>query len=180
MCQRIRFTRVELGFLLLSLSACQNEAPEPAASGTGSVAAAATTAAPVDACVLLPASEVEQIFGRAVTDSLALSIPATAETAPVSQCNYGTLENPAIASLLIRGGAPGETGIQTASRSVRETLAESGIALADVTGLGEVSFWGGNQLHVFAGNGWYLVVSPEPGVGLPQARAMAERAIARF
>jgi hypothetical protein len=80
---------------------------------------------------------------------------------------------------MLRRSVSGET-VEVASQSVRQTLTESGIPVEDVSGLGEMAFWGGNQLHVFAGGEWYLIVTPVPTEGLEQARALAELALQRL
>jgi hypothetical protein len=133
--------------------------------------------APANACALLPGSEVGGLIERAVRDTLAMQTDGGAGGATVSQCNYATAQNPAVASLMLRRSAQGETVAQ-GSRSARESLTQSGTVVEDVPGLGETAFWGGNQLHVFTKDGWYLIVTASDGLGI--ARALAERALARF
>ena len=73
---------------------------------------------------------------------------------------------------------PGSQDPELVSQGPRQTLVESGIAVEDVAGLGDQAFWGMNQLHVFTRGGTYLIVTPDPAAGLPQARALAEKALA--
>ena len=164
------------------LTACGGEsAPESAdAPGVGDASApvAATSEGPSDACALLPAEQVEAVLGQAVRDSLAMSMGGEAGLAALSQCNYATEANPALVSLLLRRMTP-EESVDQASGSLRQTLEESGIALEAVDGLGQASFWGGNQLHIITDD-WYLVVTPDPAGGPDQGRALAERALAEL
>jgi hypothetical protein len=138
-----------------------------------------SAAAPLSACELLPASEVTAVVGETVRDSVAMQIPGGSGTTSLSQCNYASATNPVVASVLLRRAAPGETAAQ-GTAGARETLKQSGVTVEDIAGLGEVAFWGGNQLHVFTKNGWYLVATPTASGGLAQAKALIERAIARL
>lgn len=162
----------------LVLAACGGNAPE---DGRAAEALTQTTTAaePRDACALLPGSEVAAVIGRAARDSLAMQMEDEAGTVALSQCNYATERSPAEFSLMLRRETGGASAAD-ASASVRQTLSESGVTVQDVSGLGEAAFWGGNQLHVFTGQGWYLIVSTSGDAGLPQAQALAERALARL
>jgi hypothetical protein len=177
------------GWLLagtLLLGSCGGEPGDPPATETsetapdaGSAAPSALGAAPdADACELLGAADVGAVLGQPVTDSLALALP---EGGPIilSQCNYATAQNPAIVSFLLRRGNETQTARQV-SDQVRQTLDESGIPLEDVAGLGDVAFFGSNQLHVFGDAGWYVIVTPVPSAGLEQARALAQPAVERL
>jgi hypothetical protein len=97
----------------------------------------------------------------------------------LSQCNYATASNPAAASVMLRRSGEGETAAR-GLQSIRETFTQSGVTPEDVPGLGDGALWGGNQLHVITTRGWSIVVSPARAGGLAQARALAERALARL
>jgi hypothetical protein len=140
-------------------------------------AAAITTSAP-DACSVLPATEVTAVIGEPARDSLALAMPSTGEALTLSQCNYSTATNAAAASLMLRKAASGETP-DGMTAGARQSIIESGVATEDVQGLGTISFWGGNQLHVATAD-WYVVVTPTPAGGLTQARSLAERTMTRL
>ena len=163
--------------LLVLATACGGEAPRPPADGA--TPPATTAAAPRDACAILPAAEVSAIIGQPVRDSLALSMPGPGGAVTLSQCNYATATNPAAVSLMLRQGQEGQ-GVESASQGARQSLVESGVTVEDVAGLGDLAFWGGNQLHVLTDGGWHLVVTPEPAGGLAQARALAEKALGRL
>jgi hypothetical protein len=174
---------IQLGLMLgavalLLLASCGEEAAEQPAPGAPAVetAAEAAAAAPTDACALLPAAEVQGIVGGTVGDSLALALPGPDGGLSLSQCNYSMGADPAAVSLMLRRGNPGETP-EAATAGARQSLVESGVEVEDVPGLGQTAFWGGNQLHVFADEGWYLVVTPPAAGGLEQARELAERSL---
>lgn len=158
------------------VGACGGEADQPETAATPRTA---TTAATQDACALLPASEVTAVIGETVRDSLAMRMAGGDGAVQLSQCNYATASNPAAVSLMLRRSAAGDTG-QAALQSIRESIAQVGVTVEDVPGLGEGAIWGGNQLHVITNKGWSIVVSPPASGGLAQARALAERALARL
>ncbi len=162
--------------VLLIVSACGGGSGDTRSDGTGrgETAAAAVSSGPADACAALPAAAVQEVLGVPVRDSLALSMQSEGAL-QMSQCNYATAENAAAASLMLRRRAEGET-TERMSGGVRQTFTESGIAIEDVSGIGDLAFFASNQLHVFVGV-WYLVVSPMPSGGVDQARALAERAM---
>lgn len=163
--------------LLVLAAACGGEAPRPPAEDAAPGAAPVPAAQSRDACAILPAAQVAAIVGQQVRDSLALSMTGPGGAVTLSQCNYATEANPAVASLMVRRGQEGQAAA-AASQGPRQTLVESGIPVEDVPGLGDLAFWGGNQLHVFTDSGWYLIVTPEASGGLTQARALAEKALA--
>lgn len=169
----------------LLLAACGGEGEntataDPAAMqaepGTATRPTAATVLA--NACEVLSGADVSGVLGQTVTDSLALTMSDGGAPVTLSQCNYATAENPALVSMLLRRGSE-EQSAEEASTGVRQTLEESGIPLEEVD-LGDVAFWGSNQLHVFDDAGWYLIVTPDPAAGLEQARALAQRAVERL
>lgn len=170
-----------LGIAALFLAACGGDTTPDA--GTDDPAtpteAVAPTGGPSDACALLPGDEVADVIGRPVQDSLALQMGGGTGTVALSQCNYATEQNPAAFSLMLREMAE-EESVEAGSASARQTLAEIGVEVQEISSLGEAAFWGGNQLHVFTGNGWYLIVSTSGEAGLDQARPLAERALSRL
>ena len=175
-----RARRAALLISILALAgSCGGESANIGDTSAVAEAQPAAKAAPASACALLPAAEVGGIIERAVRDSVAMQMDGGAGAATLSQCNYSTAQNPAAASLMLRRSAPGETAAQ-GSKSARETLTQSGVTVQDVPNLGETAFWGGNQLHVFTKDGWYLIVSVPPSDGLPIAHALASRALARL
>lgn len=147
-------------------------------SATVAPGAEAVVATPGDACALLPAVEVEQVIGVSVRDSLALSMTGADGSVTLSQCNYATADNPAALAVMLRRNAD-DANPAIASQGVRQSLVESQVDVQDVAGLGDVAFWGGNQLHVFAPK-WHLTISPIPSAGLEQARALATRALPKL
>src|SRR5690606_26143000 len=129
--------------LLVLAAACGGEAPRPPADG----AEPSQPSQPSNACTLLPAAAVAAIIGQPVRESLALSMPGPGGAVTLSQCNFATATNPAAVSLMLRQGQEGEgEGGESASQGARRSLVESGITVEDVAGLGDLAFWGGNQL----------------------------------
>lgn len=178
--QRRPVAATTVAFLcLLTSSACAGGGRDAAADSQAPAAAMSASTEVRSACEVLPASVVQEVVGFAVRDSLAMSMSGGSGGPAASHCNYATESNPAPISLTIRRSAPGETA-ERASQSVRQVMQESGIPVEDVSGLGSIAFFSSSQLHVFVGNDWYLVVTPQPAAGLPQARALAERAIQRL
>jgi hypothetical protein len=165
--------------MLALVASCGGESANVGDTSAVTAAQPTAKAAPANACALLPGAEVGGIIERAVRDSLAMQMDGGAGGVTLSQCNYATAQNPATASLMLRRSAPGETVAQ-GSKTARETLTQSGTSVQDVPGLGETAFWGGNQLHVFTRDGWYLIVTVPASDGLPIAQALATRALARF
>ena len=170
--------RASTAATLFLIVACGGGSGDSRAGGVeGAETASATIAAgPANACVALPAAAVREVLGVPVRDSLALSMRGGGTALQMSQCNYATVESPAAVSLMLRRRAEGET-TERLSEGVRQTLTESGIASESVSGVGDLAFFASNQLHVFVGERWYLIVTPVPSGGLEQARALAQRAI---
>lgn len=172
---RAGFGPVALAFVCLT-SACGGSSGDAAADSQAPGEPAVVSSEVRNACEILPASIVQEVVGVPVRDSLALSMNNESAGTNLSQCNYATDANPAAVSFMLRKSAPGETG-ERASQGVRQTMQESGAPVEDVSGLGSIAFFSANQLHVFLGNDWHLVVTPQVAAGLSQARALAERAI---
>jgi hypothetical protein len=99
-------------------------------------------------------------------------------TVTLSQCNYATADNAAAVAVMLRRNAE-DVNPAIASQGVRQSLVESQVEVQDVAGLGDIAFWGGNQLHVFAAK-WHVTISPIPSAGLEQARSLATRALAKL
>ena len=176
-----------LGVLVLAvaLPVCTRQPAEsvraPAAEDTPEVAQPdlplAEASQPANACTLVTAVEVEAVIGEAVQSNLAMQSGGSPQAPALSQCNYASITNPAIVSLTFR--RPEERSAQQESRGVRDSLRRSGIPIRDVPGLGEDAFWAGNQLHVFAADGSYIIVTTPGPHALQKARALSERALAR-
>ncbi len=171
---RAGFGPVALAFVCLT-SACGGSSGD-AAADSQAPGESVVSSEVRNACEILPASIVQEVVGVPVRDSLALSMNNESAGTSLSQCNYATDASPAAVSFMLRKSAPGETR-ERASQGVRQTMQESGAPVEDVSGLGSIAFFSANQLHVFLGNDWHLVVTPQVAAGLSQARALAERAI---
>jgi len=159
------------------LLACSGESGDQTSNDSAAVASA-IVASPADACALLPAAVVQEVVGVPVRDSLALSMAGADGSVTLSQCNYATADNPAALAVMLRRNAE-DVNPSIASQGVRQSLVESKVDVQDVAGLGDIAFWGGNQLHVFAPK-WHLTISPIPSAGLEQARSLATRALAKL
>lgn len=174
--RRAAIRRTTVALLIGSAIGCGRDAAPDRPTGDDS--RPASTTAFRSACQVLPAADVALVIDETVRDSLALALPD--RNAPtVSQCNYSTERDLSAASFVLRRSAPGE-GVDAAEHAARRTLMDSGVKPEDVTGLGSVAIWGGNQLHVLIDTGWYLIVTPTRTGGLAQARTLAERALANL
>jgi hypothetical protein len=138
-----------------------------------SAAPAAKAGENLAACSLLAPADVQAVIGVAVRDSLALQMTQGQGGGSLSQCNYASADNPAVVSVMLNHSPGGQFGA-VARDGARGTLTESGVAVEDVAGLGEMAFWGGGQLHVFVNATWYVVVSAGDR---QQAEALAQRAL---
>jgi hypothetical protein len=162
--------------VLFSAACGGGSADSNADAPLGDTTAASGTPGDLTACAALPPEDVQAVIGTAVRDSLALQLQVGQGGGPLSQCNYASSDNPAIVSLMLNH-SPGAQFTSVAQDGVRGTLTESGVTVEDVAGLGQVAFWGGGQLHVFANPTWYFIVTaPER----QQAQELAQRVLPRL
>ena len=137
----------------------------------------------LDACAMLSKTDVEAILGERVDDPQpGNNTPGTKDTAAVSECKYETAGKPPKRVSLLARVSPVADNTPEAINQVRETLKKTGIAPLDIKDLGDVAFWGRNQLNVFIGGNRYLIISvsgfDNDSAALKKAKALAQKALA--
>lgn len=134
-----------------------------AACGGDSGASPRQTAAPVNACALLPAADVEALYGMPVAEPTKMEsgeVPTAASTLGyVSMCSYHTSGDAFLqASLLARQSFDAANAAQAMEQG-RKELATGGSQLTAVEGFGEGATWNEQfgQLSFVKDNYWLLI-----------------------
>lgn len=129
----------------------------------------------IDACSMIEKDEVEKIFNVKMKEpNKGRSQKGGPNQVSFSECSFESDidESRIFLSIYIRftsfGGDNRET-IQT----VRSSFKNSGIEIKDIDGIGDVAFWGGNQLHVFQGDNYYIIITL---IGINEADEAIEKA----
>jgi len=115
----------------------------------------------IDACSLLDKSEIEKIFALEMKEpKKGRSKKGEAGNASFSECSFesNTEGSKIYLSVYIRFTPSGAENLNTI-QSVRNSFKQSGIEVTNIERVGDVAFWGGNQLHVFKGENYYLIVT---------------------
>jgi len=115
----------------------------------------------IDACSLLDKAEVEKIFDIKMKEpKKGRSQKGNANTASFSECSFesGAEDSKIYLSVYIRF-TPFKDEYHATIQNVRNSFKQSGIEVTNIEGIGEVAFWGGNQLHVFKGDNYYLIIT---------------------
>jgi hypothetical protein len=115
----------------------------------------------IDACSLLDKSEIEKIFAVEMKEpKKGRSKKGEAGSVSFSECSFesNTEGSKIYLSVYIRF-TPSIKENQTTLQSVRNSFKQSGIVVTDINGVGDVTFWGGNQLHVFKGENYYFIIT---------------------
>jgi len=133
----------------------------------------------VSACSLLTAEEAAAILGEPVEKP---SESATGST--VSNCNWMTGSSTSVGILLRRASSKAEAE-RVYQQAHQQSKSVSGVDPEDISGLGDKAYWAGghiNQLNVFKGNYW-LIIMANKGNGadsLAAAKAVAGKALAKL
>ncbi|MDO8548693.1 MAG: hypothetical protein Q7S39_00885 [Ignavibacteria bacterium] len=137
----------------------------------------------IDACSFLDKEEVEKIFDIKMKDpKKGRSQKGDANTASFSECSFESDNEDAkiFLSVYIRF-TPFKDEYHTTIQNVRNSFKQSGIEVTNIEGIGEVAFWGGNQLHVFKGDNYYLIITllgtRESGEAIEKAKDVASHVI---
>jgi len=115
----------------------------------------------IDACSLMDKSEIEKIFAVEMKEpKKGRSKKGEAGNASFSECSFesNTEGSKIYLSVYIRFTPSGAENLNTI-QSVRNSFKQSGIEVTNIERVGDVAFWGGNQLHVFKGENYYLIVT---------------------
>ncbi len=115
----------------------------------------------IDACSFLDKEEVEKIFDIKMKDpKKGRSQKGDANTASFSECSFesDSGDTKIYLSVYIRL-TPLKDEYHATIQNVRNSFKQSGIEVTNIEGIGEVAFWGGNQLHVFKGDNYYLIIT---------------------
>jgi len=115
----------------------------------------------IDACSFLDKGEVEKIFDIKMKEpKKGRSQKGDANTASFSECSFES-DNEGVKiflSVYIRF-TPFKDEYHATIQNVRNSFKQSDIEVTNIEGVGEVAFWGGNQLHVFKGDNYYLIIT---------------------
>ncbi len=115
----------------------------------------------IDACSYIDKSVVEKIFNAEMNEpKKGRSQKGDAKKASFSECSFTSAEEGSrfYMSVYIRF-TPFKDEYHTTIQSVRSSFKQSGIEIEDISGLGQVAFWGGNQLHVFKDDNYYIIIT---------------------
>ncbi len=115
----------------------------------------------IDACSLLDKSEIEKIFTIEMKEpKKGRSKKGEAGNISFSECSFesNTEGLKIYLSVYIRFTPAGDENHITL-QSVRNSFKQSGIEVTNIEGVGDAAFWGGNQLHVFKGENYYLIIT---------------------
>ncbi|RPI71295.1 MAG: hypothetical protein EHM47_10550 [Ignavibacteriales bacterium] len=115
----------------------------------------------IDACSLIDKEVIEKIFHSEMNDpKKGRSQKGDSEKASFSECSFSsTDENSVIYLSVYIRFTSAKDEYHTTIQNVRNSFNQSGIEIKDIDGIGEVAFWGGNQLHVFKGDNYYFIIT---------------------
>ncbi len=115
----------------------------------------------IDACSFLEKEAVEKIFNLKMKEpKKGRTQKGDADKASFSECSFESDSSNAkiFLSVYIRF-TPFKDEYHATIQNVRNSFKKSGIEVTNIEGLGEVAFWGGNQLHVFKGDNYYVIIT---------------------
>lgn len=122
----------------------------------------------LDACALLSKEEAEQVLGESIGPPTNQVVSeGGSDRAAISQCRYQGASSPGKTLAVFVRRSP---VADNSPESVRDTLTQSGLTPEDLSGIGDQALWAADQLHVFAKDNLYLIVSVN---GLTDARQQA-------
>ena len=160
-------TSVVTGLFWIGLvfTGCGTAGAEKAAPAGQTTAAAA----PIPhVCTLMPKADAEAIVGEPLGEPKKAPEPPFSADVTISQCLYASTDGLRSMSILVRHSKRGDNSPGYA----RNAMAESGIKVNDVPGLGDAAFWAGVQLQAFKGAHLQVAVSMM-GIDRPEERATA-------
>lgn len=115
----------------------------------------------IDACSMIDVTVIDKIFNVEMKEpKKGRSQKGDAKKASFSECSFESGDDgPRIFLSVYVRFAPRKNEYHATIQNVRNSFKQSGIEVRDIAGLGEVSFWGGNQLHVFRGDNYYFIIT---------------------
>jgi hypothetical protein len=147
-------------FLIITFffSSCSKEKTEPPGQKEMEVI---TEPKEIDACSLIGKDAVEKIFDVEMKEpKQGRSQEGGPNKAAFSECSFesDTEGTKIFLSIYVRF-TPFPDENHTTIQTVRSSFKNSGIEVKNIDGAGDVAFWGGNQLHVFMGDNYYLIIT---------------------
>jgi len=137
----------------------------------------------IDACSMLDQEAIEKIFNIKMKEpKKGRSQKGSAEKASFSECSFESDDEDTkiLLSVYIRF-TPFRDEFHSTIQNVKNSFKKSGIEVTNVEGPGDVTFWGGNQLHVFRGDNHYIIITllgiKEKDLAIEKARAVASHVI---
>ena len=115
----------------------------------------------IKVCNLVDETEIEKIFNVEMKEPKeGRSQKGDSKKASFSECSFesDTDDSKIFLSVYLRF-TPVRDEYHSTIKNVRNSFKKSGIEIRNIEGIGEVVFWGGNQLHVFIGNNYYLIIT---------------------
>jgi len=115
----------------------------------------------IDACSILDKSDIEKIFNTKMKEPKeGRSQEGGINNISFSECSFesDSEDSKIYLSIYIRF-SPFNSDAYSTMRSVRNSFKQSGIETYNVDGVGDVAFWGGNQLHVFFDEDYYFIIT---------------------
>ncbi|OGU26984.1 MAG: hypothetical protein A2057_15260 [Ignavibacteria bacterium GWA2_35_9] len=115
----------------------------------------------IDACSILDKSDIEKIFNTKMKEPKeGRSQEGGINNISFSECSFesDTEGSKIYLSIYIRF-SPFNSDAYSTMRSVHNSFKQSGIETYNVDGVGDVAFWGGNQLHVFFDEDYYFIIT---------------------
>jgi hypothetical protein len=129
-------------------------------------------ASPPHACALLTPVEAAAITGEPMREAQeGPDAPASGDVTS-SQCVYPSSDGSRTLGVLVRHSKKGDNEPGFA----RKAIADSGLPVEDVPGVGDTAFWYGTQLQAYEGRHLQVVVT---AIGLDRARERAAAAASR-
>jgi hypothetical protein len=149
----------------------------PACGGADSSAPASAPGgrpATTDVCALLTAEDVAQALGEpAGAPEPGMSMPGSGAAASMTACAFHAAGSPRTIGVTLWRSTDSRytsAGLDGARATLRDV---TGSAPEEISGLGQVAFWGGFQLHVVKDANTYVIVAPSGISDEVAARAAA-------
>ena len=114
-----------------------------------------------DVCDLIEKEDIEKILNVKIKDpKKGRSQKGDLTKASFSECSFESDdESEKIFLSVYLRVTPSSDEIHSTIQSVRNSFKQSNIDVRNVEGVGDVAFWGGNQLHVFQDENNYLIIT---------------------
>ena len=128
----------------------------------------------IDACSMLDKGEIEKILNTKFKEPKpGRSKQGGKGNISFSECSYQPDEDYKIFLSIYIRFSPFKEDALTTLQNVKNSFKQSGIQTYNVEGICDVAFWGGNQLHVFLDDNYYIIVTL---IGLSEQDTAREKA----